>query len=401
MAKPIRFAPKKSPHGWRLNIPPKLSETGKRQQLFYRTQALALAAAAEMKAKVETFGIQARAISPTLADQATAAESILEPHGLSVLDAARIVAETRRRESASTTLSNAAAVWLAACEGLRPRTIRNYRLTADRLTGALGDRVLATVTAAEIQAVVAPVGSVGAAAAERIRNAKAFWNYAAGKGWCDAKVFEKVETPKSGRDASEISILTSSESELLLRTAETHFPQAVASFALQLFAGIRAEELARLDSEHVTADGIELPAGVTKKGRRRHITPSATLRAWLSAHPFEPCSNWRETSAAVRRLAGWSVSSRILNDRVKAGTMPPLSPSTRGPWPQNVLRHSHASYAIASGASLDSLLFEFGHVGSANILREHYVGRASKKQAVEFFAIAPAGEKIERMEVVA
>jgi hypothetical protein len=82
--------------------------------------------------------------------------------------------------------------------------------------------------------------------------------------------------------------------------------------------------------------------------------------------------------------------------------MKPLPKPSRGRWPQNALRHSHASYAVASGVPLESLLFEFGHAGNHTLLRQHYVGRASKKQALEFFSIAPQGVKISRkLEVVA
>jgi len=63
----------------------------------------------------------------------------------------------------------------------------------------------------------------------------------------------------------------------------------------------------------------------------------------------------------------------------------------RPEWPANALRHSHASFAIAAGTTLETLLFEFGHTGNANVLRAHYVGKASKKQALEFFAIMPDG----------
>ena len=214
-----------------------------------------------------------------------------------------------------------------------------------------------------------------------------------------------MELPKASKESAEIEILTPADAEALLRIAEEHFPQAVASFALQLFAGIRAEEIVRMEKGHVTADGIDLPASVTKKGRRRHITPSATLAAWLAKHPFKPCLNWRETSAACRRLAGWDVVSAILNERVRVGTLKTLPEITRGRWPQNALRHSHASYAVASGVALETLLFEFGHTGNASVLRTHYVGRASKKQALEFFAIVPEGMEapaiIEAVEDVA
>ena len=71
--------------------------------------------------------------------------------------------------------------------------------------------------------------------------------------------------------------------------------------------------------------------------------------------------------------------------------MEPLADPTLGRWPQNALRHSHASYAVAYGVPLESLLFEFGHAGNPTLLRQHYVGKASKKQALEFFAIMPEG----------
>jgi site-specific recombinase XerD len=391
MARRTEFEPKASDHGWRLNIPAKFSATGKRERHFFATKEKALAAAKTYRKKRDEFGHQAQAITPSLAESATIAAEILAPWKLSLVEAARIVADIREKETASTTLSAAGAAWLSACEGLRDRTKRNYRLTIERMEITLGVSTMANIQADEIQAAIAPAGTTGAAAAERIRNAKAFWNWSAKKGWCNADTFSGVEMPKASREDAEIGILTPDEASLILTTAEKHFPQAVASFALQLFAGIRAEELIRLEAGHVTKDGIDMPASVTKKGRRRHITPSPTLSAWLEKYPFEPCPNWRETAAAVRRLCGWEVSSVILNERIKSGTMPKLPKSTRGIWPQNALRHSHASYAVAAGIPLENLLFEFGHAGNPTLLRQHYVGRASKKQALDFFAIVPEG----------
>ena len=135
---------------------------------------------------------------------------------------------------------------------------------------------------------------------------------------------------------------------------------------------------------------IELPPEVTKKGRRRHITPCPTLAAWLAQYPFDPCPNWIEVDRACRRLAGWNVSSVLLKE--------PPKPK-RGAWPQNALRHTHASYAIAAGASIESMLFEFGHTGGPQLLREHYLGRANKKDAVAFHAIGPKGTKIPLIKV--
>lgn len=394
-----KFNHRKTPDGWVINVPGSITATGRREQHFFGTRDEAKTHGAKLREKFFEDGAKSNAITPTLAEAATRAEEILAPWGVSLVEAARIVAGIREKESASATLSAAGVDWLRACEGLRDRTQRNYRLTVERMEKTLGDRLLATISAEEIQAAIAPPGTVGAAAAERIRNAKAFWRWSAKKGWCKADTFAGVELPKKSAHTEDVETLTPADAAVLLHTAEQHFPQAVASFALQLFAGIRMEEIARMQSHHVTSDGIDLPASVTKKGRRRHITPSATLTAWLAKYPFAPCPNWRETSAAVRRLAGWSVVSKILTDRVEAGTMGRLPEVTRGKWPQNVLRHTHASYAVAAGEPLQRLLFEFGHTGTADVLRAHYVGRASKKQALAFFAIRPGGETAEAVKL--
>ncbi len=391
MPRHVKFAPVETDAGWRLNIPAKYTETGKRERHFYRTQKEALAAAKLLKQSAVEFGHKSQAIKPSLAEDATAAAAVLNPLGVSLLEAARIVAEIRAKETASCLLSDAVAAWLSDCEGLRPKTQQGYKHTAGRLKSALGNRLLASLTAEDLQTALIPIGTPATAAAGQIRTGKAFWRWCAEKGWCDAESFKAVKLPKSTVEKGEIEILSPAEIEILLITAEEHFPQSVASFALQLFAGIRVEEITRMEAKHITEDGIDLPGSVTKKGRRRHITPSTTLAAWLAKYPFRPCPNWRETSAAVRRLAGWDVVSVILNERVKVGTMEELPEPTLGRWPQNALRHSHASYAVASGVPLESLLFEFGHAGNPTLLRQHYVGRASKKQALEFFAIMPEG----------
>lgn len=203
------------------------------------------------------------------------------------------------------------------------------------------------------------------------------------------EVYSQVDAPQA-KKGGKIFTLTPTEAAHLLAVAEKHHPEAVASYALQLFAGIRSEEITRLQAHHVSADGIELDEEVTKKGRRRHITPSPTLSAWLARYPFQTCSEWEKVNASCRYFAGWKVTPDAAT--LKAH---PLGDDyqSRPAWPQNVLRHSHASYAVASGTPIDSLLFEFGHVGKVDVLREHYVGKVSKKSALAYLAIRPGGKR--------
>lgn len=393
MPRTPKFNHKKTAAGWQVNVPASVSETGKRERHYFDTRDKAKEHTQALREKFLEHGGQAAAIKPSLAEAAVAAEALLAPWGASLIEAARSYVAEQERLAASKILSDATALWIVSCEGLRGRTLGGYEQTRKRLDAALGKRVLAGITAEELQAAACPLGSTGAHLAGHFRNARAFWLWAAKRGWCDGATFKRVEAPRVKKDG-EIVILTPKDAAALLSVAETHYPQAVASYALQLFAGIRAEELTKLEAYHVKAEGIDIAATVAKKGRRRHITPSPVLAAWLARYPFAPCSNWRRVDMACRRLAGWKVESEFLQKKKDAGEIEKLPKTPRGAWPQNALRHSHASYAVAAGVPLEALLFEFGHTGSANLLRSNYVGKASKAAALEYFAIRPAGEAV-------
>jgi len=380
MPRTPKFQFLKTASGWMINVPATLSESGKRERHFYKTRDQAKEHASKLREKYASHGAGAAAIRPALAEDATRAMEILERWGLSLTQAAqRIDAEMKRKE-ASVSVEEAGAAWVESLDGLRDRSIKSYTVTLRRLTAALSDRVMSTISAEDIVTAIQQNGVASATQSLHRRNTRAFWFWCAKKGWCEKDVFEGVPTPRKGTD-KEIEFLTPDEASELLLVAEQAYPKAVPMYALALFAGIRAEELRRLEERHVTLEGIDMPAEVTKKGRRRHITPNDTLKAWLLAYPFIPCPNWKQVDCALRRLAEWDVASSMLE-------FPP-EPS-RGRWPQNALRHSHATYAIAAGEPLEKLLFEFGHVGGVEVLRNHYLGRASKAQAEVFFSLRPS-----------
>lgn len=164
MAKPIRFNPVKTASGWQVNVPGKVSESGLRERHFFRTLELAREASAKLKERLQNFGTQAKAIRPTLAEQATVAEAILAPWGMSLVEAARIAAAIREKETASRPLDEAADDWIIACEaGLRDRTLASYRQTVKRLKDAFGSRQLSSILTADLQKAIAPPGVSGAA----------------------------------------------------------------------------------------------------------------------------------------------------------------------------------------------------------------------------------------------
>lgn len=177
----------------------------------------------------------------------------------------------------------------------------------------------------------------------------------------------------------------------LLDNGRRYFPAAVGHFAVGLFAGVRPTKLQRLDPANVAPDGIDVGADESKGESRRHITPSETLAAWLRAYPFQTVPNWQRVWDAVRRLAGFEVASTFADKLVADGALAALPPATRGPWVQDIMRHTCGTYSVALGDDLGGMAFWFGHTGGETTLRRFYVGKAKRKQALEFFAIMPPG----------
>lgn len=379
MSRTPKFSVRKTDSGWMVNVPASMSDSRKRERHFHKTRDLAKEHASRLRELYNEHGAGAAVIRPALAEDASKAAAILAPWEISLTQAARQVVALLEEAQASKTIDDAGQLWTESFEGLRPRSIKSYKTTLDRMIKSLSGRLMTHISADEIVSAIKTSNVSAETYSLHRRNARAFWNWSSKKGWCEKSVFERVEAPRKSTD-KEIHFLSPDEAEELLRSAEKHYPAAVPMYAIALFAGVRAEELRKIEIEHVNAEGINLPAKITKKGRRRYIALNATLSGWLQAYPFSPCPNWRHVDCAVRRLAGWDVASELLENPPK---------STRGRWPQNALRHTHATYAIASGTPLERLLFEFGHSGGVETLRKHYVGRATKKQAESFFSLLP------------
>ncbi len=420
MAKPIRFTPQKTTAGsWRLNIPAKYSESGKRERHFYATRDKALEAAAKLKAGREIFGTQAMAISPTLAEAATDSVKLLEPLGIGLLEAVQrfVTAELKDRESVA--IETAIAEFRAAGgdpitkEGVKAQKSKNrkwsdsqataYRLRGEKLIEAFPKRMISTITGEELRKhLEATTGGAGSYN-QALRLVRAIWRWSAKppRKWCDIEAVAHLE----GQDSvsGEIGVLSHTQALAVMRAAETYLPETVPAFAIALFTGMRQAEIDRLTKSDVTSEGITVPAVSAKTKRRRFIQMPEPLAVWLKRYPVGDSvtpADWRRKQIAVRRLAGFKVWSDLVprlglkptdDDKYEAAP-----PSDLPEWPDNALRHTAATVSIALGKPIETLTFEHGHVGGLEMLRRHYIGALPKAEAIAIWAIEPKPKRAKK-----
>jgi integrase len=385
----------KTDQGWKVERPRSLSLTGKRERFFFKTREKALEFSATLKEQVSTHGVNAQAIRPSLADEAVQAEEILKPYGIGLLEAARRIVAIEKRKAGSQEVGAALTAFLLAKDDKSDSQRRAYEQMQQAFLLGFEGRILSTITPAELVTHVENSTGTNSTFNSRASSIKTFWRWSSKlpRNWCDVKVIEVLDKRETRK--SEIGVLTAEQCKQLLKTAEEHYPECVPAFAISLFTGMRNSELERLQPENITDDGITLPASSTKTNRRRHIEMPPVLAAWLKAYPVADTvlpANWFRREKAVRRQSGWNVWCDLFD--------PPKAPEGYPAWPDNALRHSHASVVIALGKPLESLSFEFGHSGGAAVLKSHYVGVMTKAEATKIWSLGPKGTVVPFAEEV-
>lgn len=214
-----------------------------------------------------------------------------------------------------------------------------------------------------------------------------------------------IYIPRKAR-AIDVQILTPEEAAKLLYTTYTAFTDPTmgssmrAYYAIGMFAGIRPDEIKQLtwadivlhkhtpppmDWQRINldeGDHIFISEAIAGSGNSRNVPIFPTLRAWLFTCPTRtgilvPDIN---DSLKTKGRASSAFSYRFKKSRRKAGFV-------LKNWPNDVLRHSFASYTLALTHNRAQLATMMGN--SEDIIREHYKRHVSTEVANAFFAILP------------
>jgi integrase len=193
------------------------------------------------------------------------------------------------------------------------------------------------------------------------------FNWAKRRGYvttnpCDA--MERV-TVKRGAPA----IFNVEQATQAMEWARANEPRLLGWLSLALFAGVRPEE-----ADQVSWDHIDLERGVIRIESAKH-----SRRRIVHAHPT--ATRW---IAESKRLNAWlplaQMSRRRFLRRLRDGM-------GLEEWPQDVLRHSAASYWLASTQDAAAVSLQLGN--SVGVLMRHYRELVSREDAARFWAISP------------
>jgi integrase len=226
-------------------------------------------------------------------------------------------------------------------------------------------KAISSVTLSEIDAFLNGLPSLSSRATA-INRLSTLFSFAVRKGWRNDNPCERVERPHV--DNGTPAILTVDEAKKVLAITRKSMKRFLPWLVLAMFAGIRPEEIDKLAGwSAVDLDrGIVTVDALTAKVRRRrivHLKPAAV--AWLKLGGDLPLPHItrRRCMRKLRKVLGWET------------------------WKKDVLRHTAASYWLASDPDANRIAMELGN--SPQVLLKHYRELVADEQAKEFWALTP------------
>jgi integrase len=346
--------------------------TGKRERYYFATEKEAKAATLDLNNQIAAFGTRNN-LTDTERVMASECMAMLAPYGKTLYDAAHFYRDHLDRLASSVSVRavcervGAEFERRLAAKEISHRHATSMRETLKKFEARFGETPVRLIEGAEIKGWLA---SLPLAVKTRnrhlgyVRNILGLareWNLLANDP------FERVNGFNDPHAKSrQVAILSPEQLQVFLKAAD---PDFLPFFALSAFSGLRREEIIRLDWSEVKLDRnlIDLPFSKSKNRRRKLIEVSENLRQLLS--PFV-----RESGSLMPRKKLQLAFERA----AKAAEIVP--------WPQNGLRHSFCSYAVAL-KGFDWTSAQADH--SVQMLRKHYWEVVSKEEARRYWQIGP------------
>lgn len=247
---------------------------------------------------------------------------------------------------------------------LRPRYLRKMRSELRHFTAALGEQPVSALTPQSIEAFCRGRGRANVQYTAQA-HLSAFFGHALRQGWVAENPAERRRLQLDRLPRPTPETWTADEAERIMDVAAARHPEVQAAFAIQLYAGVRTEEIVRLKWASVRPGVcVEVPAEAAKTRERRVIDfwpANLTRRLGPPGPPDMPIA---PPNYPVRK-------SFALKD---AGV----------PRRHNGMRHTYASHAVAYFGDAAKTALMLGH-HDQHLLFRHYRNYVTPAEGRRFF----------------
>jgi integrase len=345
-------------------------EGGKRKRSFHSSKAAAEAEAAQLRQQVRTSGEAWISIPPRERDALIAVWMEAKSAGL---DLGELV---RRAKSDPTAASQSVSI-SRAIDSLVESRREGSR--ADRYTDELKDVLqrfakgreelpIGSVSADDLRAWLKNPAWSGWTRHTYRRRLATLFRYAVDHGWVPSNPMKRV--PVNRIVAGPPPIFTVEQHGICLRWLSEH-PRLLAWYALSCMAGLRPEEAqaTQWSMINLREGWIRVEAQTSKKRHRRVVYPRPEALAWLT----------RARELRSQLPITWEPRKDA------QAVLKPLLGLDR--WPQDITRHTAASYWIAVEPDLPRLAHAMGT--SIDELKTKYLALVTKEDAARFWSITP------------
>ena len=324
----------------------------------------------------ENYGVAALALTDRQRVEYLECAEKLAPFNATLRDAVEFYLPHLQATNRSCTVKELVAEILKAkgADGASKRYQSDLRSRLNQFAASFDGKPVAAITTEEIDDWLRSLSDskTGEPVAPTTRNnfrrvLNVAFNFARTRGYC---IDNPAENSAKAKVVEAVAgILTVEQAARLLESASE---KLIPYLAIGAFAGLRRAELERLDWKEVDLQSglIEVTASKAKSARRRFVKIKPNLLLWLKpyAKPHGPV-----TPSGYRKL--------LARARCAAGI---------GPWPNNALRHSFASYYLAhfKKAGAAELALELGHT-NANLVFQHYRQLVKPQAGKQYWNIVP------------
>lgn len=270
----------------------------------------------------------------------------------------------------------------------RGDTLRWYQQRLVFLTASLGERMVASVGRDDIAKLIAKSASTASTRASNVRAVRTVWRFmmAHNPTWAGEDPTHGMSSvaPASRKD---VQFFTVEQCERMLAIKDVRYRNC---FALLLFSGVRPMELRGRDKppllwKHVNVRDriIRVPRENSKVNLPRVIESASaspdnqqttglpeTVWHWLvPGKPNEPICPFEYTALQA-------VAKRLACD-------------DPGEWPFDGFRHTFGTYLTTAFSNAGLVATWMGHQGNTSMLYHHYMGSATKQDAMRFLSLRP------------